>query len=79
MSSPCRSGEFCFVLNFLAGFRYYAETFDFGFELSPLIRIVFFMGMAYLVSAILFYFGTQRGYEGTPSNMTVVAPTAKGP
>ncbi len=36
------------------------ETFDFGFELSPWIRIVFFMGMAYLVSAILFYFGTHE-------------------
>ena len=43
----------------IAGYLFFelllAETFDFGFELSPLIRIVFFMGMAYLVSAILFY------------------------
>jgi len=40
-----------------------AQIFDFGFELNPWIRLVFFFGMAYLVSSILFYFGTHRGFS----------------
>ncbi|MDA0779638.1 MAG: YihY/virulence factor BrkB family protein [Bacteroidetes bacterium] len=40
-----------------------AKIFDFGFELNPLIRLLFFFGMAYLVSSILFYFGTHRGFS----------------
>lgn len=51
----------------IAGYLFFelllSQTFDFGFELSPWVRIVFFMGMAYLVSAILFYFGTHRGFS----------------
>ena len=40
-----------------------AKIFDFGFELNPWIRLLFFFGMAYLVSSILFYFGTHRGFS----------------
>ncbi len=40
-----------------------AQIFDFGFELSSGVRLLFFFGMTYLVSAILFYFGTHRGFS----------------
>ncbi len=60
----------------IAGYLFFelllAETFDFGFELSPWIRIVFFMVMAYLVSAILFYFGTHRGFTSFFSTGAIV-------
>jgi membrane protein len=39
------------------------QVFDFGFVLSPWIRIVFFLAMAYLVSTTLFYFGTDKGFS----------------
>ena len=51
----------------IAGYLFFelwvAKIFDFGFELNPWIRLVFFFGMAYLVSSILFYFGTHRGFS----------------
>ncbi len=51
----------------IAGYLFFelwvAQIFDFGFELNPWIRLVFFFGMAYLVSSILFYFGTHRGFS----------------
>ena len=51
----------------IAGYIFFelwvAQIFDFGFELNPWIRLVFFFGMAYLVSSILFYFGTHRGFS----------------
>ncbi len=51
----------------IAGYLFFeiliSQTFDFGFELSPWVRLVFFLGMTYFVSAILFYFGTQRGFS----------------
>lgn len=54
-------------LIFIAGYLFFefllAEKFDYGFELSPWVRIIFFIGMAYFVSAILFYFGTHRGFS----------------
>jgi len=40
-----------------------AQIFDFGFELSPWVRLLFFFGMAYMVSSTLFYFGTHRGFS----------------
>jgi membrane protein len=50
----------------IAGFLFFelllAQVFDLGFELSPLVRLAFFFVMAYLVSATLFYFGTDRGF-----------------
>ncbi|CAI8246807.1 MAG: Uncharacterised protein [Flavobacteriales bacterium] len=51
----------------IAGYLFFellvAQIFDFGFELNMWIRLVFFFGMAYLVSSILFYFGTHRGFS----------------
>ena len=51
----------------IAGYLFFellvAKIFDFGFELNPWIRLLFFFGMAYLVSSILFYFGTHRGFS----------------
>ena len=51
----------------IAGYLFFelwvAQIFDFGFELNPWIRPFFFFGMAYLVSSILFYFGTHRGFS----------------
>lgn len=51
----------------IAGYLFFellvAQIFDFGFELNPWIRVLFFFGMAYLVSSILFYFGTHRGFS----------------
>lgn len=51
----------------IAGYLFFellvAQIFDFGFELNPWIRLLFFFGMAYLVSSILFYFGTHRGFS----------------
>ena len=51
----------------IAGYLFFelwvAQIFDFGFDLNPWIRLVFFFGMAYLVSSILFYFGTHRGFS----------------
>ncbi len=49
----------------IAGYLFFellvAQIFDFGFLLSPWVRLLFFFGMAYMVSSILFYFGTHRG------------------
>lgn len=51
----------------IAGYLFFelllAQVFDLGFEISPWVRLLFFFGMAYLVSAILFYFGTHRGFS----------------
>ncbi len=51
----------------IAGYLFFellmAQIFDFGFELRPWVRLLFFFGMAYMVSAILFYFGTHRGFS----------------
>jgi membrane protein len=51
----------------IAGYLFFelllAQVFDLGFELSPWVRLLFFFGMAYLVSSILFYFGTHRGFS----------------
>lgn len=51
------------IVGYLFFELFLAETLDFGFELSPWVRIVFLMVMAYLVSAILFYFGTHHGFS----------------
>jgi membrane protein len=37
------------------------NAFNFGFKFNPWIRIIFFIIMAYLISSILFYFGTHKG------------------
>ena len=54
-------------LTSIAGYLFFelllAQVFDLGFELNPWVRLLFFLSMAYLVSAILFYFGTQRGFS----------------
>lgn len=51
----------------IAGYLFFellvAQIFDFGFEPSPWVRLLFFFGMAYMVSSILFYFGTHRGFS----------------